>query len=134
MAKGPFNKRPREPRNFYANLEMSRRANRYATGEDIVFRWDYQVHLGQGRIPCEVIYGRALESGLPDRQGLFRIKVYDGVTLVRTIDAIDGVTATYDNADLVADFGGEPTSFTVTLLNYDGAYESDEQTITIDKE
>jgi hypothetical protein len=133
----PRGKRPLRPGNLRANDDgVGRTRGTYASGDNVVLAWSYRIKDGKGRAAGEQLAGQIVGPGIPTREGRFRLRVYedDGTTLKRTwyVDDDTGETI-YSNANLVSDFGTEPDSFIVELVNIDGTWVSDARRITINK-
>lgn len=123
--------RPRVPMSP-SNFRTSKLSPSYQTGEDVAFRWGYRSRYGlrnRSGFGCQR-FGEAM--GLPPEvEGLFRVQIRDtGDALVREVftDALDW---TYQNADLVADLGGE-TDFEARLLLRWGKRDSEELSLAIE--
>jgi hypothetical protein len=135
MPYGPPGARPPRVDNFHANFAGDRLPNRYATGEAIVFTWNYRVRDGQGRIPKEIFSDAPIATGKPTRIGSFEVQIINASSgaVVRTIPVNDDTeTTTYANATLVSDFGGsEPASLKARITNVNGTWRGVATTITI---
>jgi hypothetical protein len=110
--------------------------NQYEAGDDIVIRYDYRVRDGRGVTPEYLRFGAVIGSTNIDHEGEIIIEIVDtsGPTVVRTfiIDTNDSKKV-YTNAELVADFSGEPASFEVRGRNRFPAYDSPNRTVTVTK-
>lgn len=117
--------RPLPPCSF----RTTNRTNSWAAGADVVFRWSHRStelpKTGAG------LQGAGDPTGSSEVQGEFVLRLYDGVTLKRTVYVGESTTWTYDNAELVADFGGEPTDFEARLTQVYAGYTSAPTTITL---
>jgi hypothetical protein len=126
--------RPLKPDNFRAN-DDGLDFNVYSASDDIVFTWDYRVKIGRGGSAGELPAGTPVVSE-PDPEDFFRIEIYDeeGGTLKRTIDVTGGaVTHTYTNANVITDFGSEPSSLFALIYQFDGSLSSPSEGIVITK-
>jgi len=113
------------------NLTTADYTSSWLSGQSVELRWDYKTgndQSGAGVIESDV------PAFLEMPEGYFRLEFYDGSTLVRTEDVTGGAsTYTYTNANLVADFGGEPNDFDVKVFNILNGLTSEEEVATIDK-
>ncbi len=127
--------RPLPCDNFIASRGY--RINEYSSGQDIVFTFNYRVMNGGGSEADGVDAGTPI-GAQPTHDGYFQIRIWSGAwttsTVLRGININnDTGTATYTNAQLIADFGGEPASFVADLGNVLGAYTSFLRVITVTK-
>lgn len=104
----------------------------YSTGNDIALKWGYRStqapKTGAGLQTAGVVTGVSLP------QGTFTIEILTtGNVLRRTVPSQVLNTYTYTNADLVADFSGEPAAFKVRVTLTNGGFASDPIEITVTK-
>lgn len=126
---------PLIPLNLRTDNVLGRR-NAYQTGQDIVFSWRHRTRLQQNS-------GAGMqEAGTPtsvgDLEGSFRLQfLTTGDDLKREevvqVNNPANLTYTYTNANLVSDFGVEPSSFKARVSNFEGNKESAYIEITITK-
>lgn len=97
----------------------------YHTGEDLTFVWDYfcprSPLAGAGYFPA----GGVLDPISPE--GGFLIRFYDNLDALVSEYPVEGTvnpSFDYPNAQLVADFGSEPTSFNVRVFQLRDGYRS----------
>jgi hypothetical protein len=101
--------------NFRANEN-----NRHRPGDAVTFTWTYRVFDGNGNAAGEQLAGDPLD-GTVDPDGHFELSIVGGRTWVIS----DGTCkVVYKNAEMIADFGFEPSSFTVNLKYIRGAYST----------
>lgn len=103
----------------------------YATGQDVGLKWGYRSTVlpktGAG------MQGAGVSIGSSPVEGQFTIEfLTTGDVLKRTVVQTSN-TYTYLNADLVADFTGEPASYKVRVTLKNGGFSSDPITLTIVK-
>lgn len=94
----------------------------FGTGEDVELVWQFRsdaIHgTGAG------MQGAGLATGSSPQDGAFELVFKTtGGTVKATYDS-DEPSFTYSNADLVADFGSEPSAFNVEVRNVNGGYRS----------
>jgi hypothetical protein len=102
----------------------------YSTGEDIEVSWSYRTpepFIGAG----EQGYGAATTP--VTQEGTFVLEFLTTGDVLKRQVPLSVATYTYDNADLVADFGLEPTALHVRVRNVNGSFESENATLTITK-
>lgn len=104
----------------------------FETGNNIGIAWSYmsasQPSTGAG------MQGKGNASSSSALQGEFRLEILNISNVVkRTITTTDTSYA-YSNANLVADFGGEPASFKIRITVIRGGTSSEYQEITITRE
>lgn len=119
--------------------EGRRPLNQYQTGEDITIRYKYRVRDGLSLTPEERFFGVPTLLTFPfvAHEGEIIIEIVDTSgppTIVRTftIDTNE-FKKLYTNAELVADFSGEPASFEIRARNRLGGFESVNRVITVTK-
>lgn len=132
---------PIPPANFRGNDDDSgRRENFYVAGGDIRFDWNYNVVNGFGSAAGEKLAGEPISDDTLNPDGFFKIEIIDpaGPTVVRTIEigktGAPFDTVVYTNAELVADFSGEPATFDASLRNVDGALRSAARVVSVTKQ
>jgi hypothetical protein len=104
----------------------------YNTGDDISFAWCYLSTLAIGSGAGMQGYGEV--CGAADIDGQFRIEITDALDVVkREVTNLTTNNYTYSNADLVSDFGSEPSSFKVKVYSTRGGQESSAAEITVTK-
>ncbi|MCP4897891.1 MAG: hypothetical protein GY906_13040 [bacterium] len=107
-----------------ANLRTTNMRNDFATGQDIDFWWAYRStavpKTGAG------LQGAGEPTSPSPVQGEFVLRFYDstGTSLKREVAGLIDREYTYTNANLVSDYGAEPTSFIVRLTNVKSGIES----------
>lgn len=125
--------RPIAPSNWRANDRLADgRRNIYDSGDDIAFAWSHRIRDGAGAAAGEQVAGTPIFEQAT-LEGFIRITIeeIDG-TVVRTINVTDGsASATYANATMAADFGGEPEFFVARIRNMNGARSSEARTIVV---
>ncbi len=106
----------------------------WTTGNDIVFIWESSLQgYGAG------IEGMSSELKEVSLEGLFKVEIYKGATLYRTVTGLTSATYTYADADIYSDFSSTyPDYFEARVYNYklnaDGnTYTSESETITLNK-
>lgn len=116
------------------NLRTINRSNSYRAGEDVQLTWCYRSSAvpftGAGMQPA------GHPTGDSPVQGVFVLRIRDGGspgTVLREISVGTSTTYTYPNADLVADFGGEPDFLEVELVNIQSGFSSNPIRTTIVK-
>lgn len=102
----------------------------YRTGNNISFAWGY-------RSTATPKTGAGMQNAgtavIPSAiQGFFRLN-FDNGTLDFDVEVIGVTTYTLTNANLVAQFGSEPATLTVTLVNVNGAFVSPSISIVVTK-
>jgi len=102
----------------------------FYTGNDISVKWSYRTLSGAGQQG----YGQSHVS--EDVDGSYILRITDGADIVKRVEALDAdtTTYTYDNADMVSDFSGEPTTLKFKIYVYRGSYESEATSITVTRE
>jgi hypothetical protein len=127
--------RPHEPSGVRVNGDST--SPLYSTGEDITIRWD-ETYFRAG----EGFWARwDSPEDDPWRKALVVILTADGLTVKRKIkvgagsgDAIATGKTVYSNAQLVADFGGEPSSFAVRVYGRRQGWRSERYAgVTVNK-
>jgi hypothetical protein len=116
--------RPLQP----ANLTTEDWTSAWIAGTDIDLRWDYKnasSKAGAG-IPLS---DEPSQLSLPE--GYFKLEILNGSTVVRTVTEISLGSYTYTNANLVSDFGGEPSSFTARVVEVFNGLTSPTEEATI---
>lgn len=108
------------------NLSTSDDTSAWVAGTDIDLRWDYKVRSGLGMGLSDEPYE------LAPPEGYFILTIKNGASTVRT-ETVTANTFTYTNANLVSDFGGEPSSFNVEVVEALNSLTSDADTATIVK-
>ncbi|MFG0318404.1 MAG: hypothetical protein ACF8XB_14115 [Planctomycetota bacterium JB042] len=106
--------------------------NSYLTGQDIEAEWGYRssevVPSGAGYFPPGSPF-----TALPV-EGTFTLRVLSsGDVEQRVVSGLTSPAYTYTNANLVSDFGGEPSSFKLEITQHHGGYSSPPSTITVTK-
>lgn len=116
--------------NFQANPTTWSK-NTYSTGNDIDFEWTYRVRNGAGAGAGEGLAGDPI-GNTPPPDGSHLLEIFDdaGATLVRTVTQT-GVTYNYTNADLLADFGGEPATLLARVRPIIGTRTNKTREITV---
>lgn len=105
--------------------------NAYATGQDLSVLWSYRSTVlpktGAGMQPA----GNA--TAVSPVAGSFTVEfLTTGNALKRTVSQ-STTSYTYSNANLVADFGSEPSAYKVRVTQINGGYASDPIEVTIVK-
>ena len=103
----------------------------YQTGDDVSFQWTYATP--QATSASSGLQGAGAAMGVVPPDGDFVLEVRDltGTTVVRS-EPLASNTYTYDNADLVADHGGEP-SFQVWVYQRRNGLLSDPIKLTVER-
>jgi len=112
---------PIDPRCLRAE-HVGGHANAWVTGEDSVISWNYVQPGGDKTGAGLQPYG--YPAAVTPPLGVFSIRILDGGLIKRTATGITETSWTYENADMVADFGGEPDQFIAELVYTQGAYRS----------
>lgn len=115
--------RPLPPENF-TTTDLT---GAWVAGADVEMRWDYKNALdksGAGIGESDAV------SDLSLPEGYFKLEILNGSTVVRTVDSISLGNYTYTNANMVADFGSEPSTFSARVVNVLNGLISDEDTAT----
>ena len=106
-----------------ANLRTTNNSNSYRSGEGIPFKWTYRsnelARSGAGMQGAGIAVGKSAVQG----EFIVRIKTIAGV-FKRDLPASQNLTVTYQNSQLITDFGSNPTSFRAELFNVTGGYSS----------
>jgi hypothetical protein len=109
------------------NLNTTNNAYAWLAGTDAELRWDYK----------NAIAISAAGIGLSDEtyelagpEGYFKLTFLNGVTVVRTETVLLN-TFTYTQAMMTTDFGAEPASFNVEVVEILNGLTSDKDTATI---
>lgn len=109
------------------NLNTVNQSLAWITGDDVDLRWDYKnttsqtgAGLGISDVPSE--------PDLPE--GYFRVQILNGSTVVRAEEVLVA-SFTYTQTMMTADFGSEPSSFNVSVVEILNGLTSDEDTATI---
>ena len=113
-----------------ANLRTQNLSNSYRSGESIAFKWTYRsnelARSGAG------MQGAGAPVGKSSIQGEFMVRIKTiGGSNKRDITAGKNLAVTYQNSDLVFDFGFNPASFKAELFNVSGGYSSPGIEITV---
>ena len=98
--------RPLPPENLNSVLDVPA----WIAGEDLALRWDYKSGVAGAGV---MLSDEPTELVLPE--GYFRLTFKDGTTAVRTEEVLIP-SFTYTQAMILADFGSEPTAFTVEVV------------------
>lgn len=103
----------------------------YATGQDLSIKWGYRSTVlpktGAG------LQGAGVPTATSPVTGTFLIEfLTTGNVLQRSVSQTT-TTYTYTNANLVSDFGSEPSSYKVRVTLINGGYSSDPIELTITK-
>lgn len=109
-------------------LRTADQRSTFRTGEDVDFLWSYRStqvpRTGAG------MQGAGIGVGASEFVGDFELKFYTlGLTLKAT-KLVDATQYTYENIDILADFGGEE-SFIVEVRNVNGAWKSAARSIQV---
>lgn len=103
--------------------------NSFVSGEDIELVWDYRP--GSRLVGAGWTLAGNASSPLPP-EGTFVVEMLTtGDVLKKLYRVRDAAEYTYDNADLVTDFGSEPSSFKARLHHVRDGFSSDYTEITI---
>jgi len=111
------------------NLTTEDGTGAWLSGGNASLRWSYKNASDVGAA------GRGLsgeESETAPPEGTFRLQILNGTTVVRTIEQA-GNSYTYTNANMVADFGSEPSSFNLRVVEVLNGLTSEEETATISR-
>lgn len=112
------------------NLTTLNLSKYWFTGDDAEIIWSYRNktnNSGAGVL-------RAGRTGVPDfPEATFVLQILDGVTIVREETLTDAASYTYTNANMVSDFGVEPSTFDVIVISALNGYVSAPKQITIDR-
>jgi hypothetical protein len=113
-----------------SNLNTDENNYAWDAGEDIVLKWSYK----NASASSSAGILRTGEAGVPeDPEGTFTIFFTDGVDTKGTVTDLTSAEYTYTNAQLVSDFGLEPASFNVIVVNVLNGLVSDPVEITLTK-
>lgn len=112
------------------NLTTSNMSKSFATGQDVPIVWNYRSteipRTGAGMQG----FGEVVTSS--PFVGEFVLKIKDGGGVVkRTVVGLTAPTYLYTNANMVADFAGEPASFVVEVYAAEAGLVSDTETMTV---
>lgn len=127
--------RPLPVDNFFANFDAHGPppVNQYGTSDDVEFTWTYRIKPGTGLGAGELRAGVPIGNESPTPEGTFEIEMLTvGDVSERLVTGLSTPSYTYDNADLISDFGSEVT-FKARVRHVAGAYASDWEEITITK-
>lgn len=117
------------------NLRTARTQGRtlvYETGDDIDFEWAYRSSAVAGT--GAGMQNAGTPTGTSPIQGEFLLEIKTtGDVLKRSFPSITTTSQTYTNAQLIADFAGEPASFKAVLRNVNGGYQSPEVEVAVTK-
>lgn len=111
------------------NLNTLNEASAWISGDDVELRWDYKNAsslTGAGFSLSD----EPSEVALPE--GYFRVEILNGTTVVRTEEVLVN-TFTYTQANMITDFGSEPTTFNVQVVEILNGLTSDADSATIDR-
>lgn len=118
--------RPLDP----VNLRTDNHCNAYVTGQDITFIWRHRsVHSYKTGAGMQAF---GAPTGESEVEGDFVVRILNGTELYREI-ITNQTMWTYTNADLIADFGSEPSTFNVQVYNSFSGYKSAVLSITVVK-
>lgn len=95
------------------NLNTSEDIPAWEAGDDIDLRWDYKNASAQAGAGIGLT-GEA--SSIPLPEGYFTLKFLTAGDVLKRTETVLIPTYTYTNIDLVTDFGGEPASFKVQVV------------------
>ena len=115
------------------NINTSNTANgrAWTAGTDLALDWNYRNADAAGAGAGEQLAGVAVSNQIAP-EGTFTLQFLDsGDNLKRTVDNIAVGNYTYTNIDMVADFGGEPTSIKIKAYNILGGLASEVEEATI---
>ena len=110
------------------NLTTDDFTTAWVAGTDIDLRWDFKNATDQSGAG---ILDSDSPASLSGPEGYFKLEILNGSTVVRTVDPLLLASYTYTNANLVTDFGGEPSSFNTRVVNILNGLTSEEETATI---
>ena len=112
--------------------------NAYASGGDVVVEWlprlKENINVANASVPGQAIDGY---TGTPTPDDFFYVEVWDVDRLTKIRDLIGPtqlLTVTYTNAQLVADFGGEPASFRIVAYAMGGPAGTDDRLTSREQE
>ncbi len=104
----------------------------WAAGQDLDIRWSYRSSIEPRTGAGQQGAGEATTKGTI--QGTFTVKIRDAAfVLVNTFEGLTTNAFTYTNAQMVADFAGEPTSLNVEVINVDNGLDSDLRIVLMEK-
>jgi hypothetical protein len=101
----------------------------FSTGEDVPFSWAYR----SATIPgtgCGM-QGFGVPCGSSPIVGEFELKFFTLAMVLKRTQLSPTTSYTYDNADIVTDFGGEE-SMIVEVRNVNGGWKSDPTSLTVE--
>lgn len=124
--------RPLPLDNFFGNFVQRGPLDEWSVGADTTFRWDFRIKPGTGLGAGELGAGIPIGTDTPTPEGTFTLVITDLADVVkRTEIGLTSPTFLYTNVALVADFGGEPTSYKAKLTEVVGAYATDQLELTM---
>ncbi len=101
----------------------------WVAGEDISLRWDYKNAADNGAAGIGLSDEPSIQA---DAEGTFRLRFYAGTVLKRTQE-LTQTSYIYTNADIVSDFGSEPSTMTITVEEVLNGLTSEPETLTVTK-
>lgn len=104
--------------------------NAYQTGDDVTIEWDYATPRTPGTSAGFQPAGQGV--GVTAPEGSFQVEILTTGDVLKRTDSAASNTYTYANATLASDLGGE-VSFKVRITQFRDGYESDTQTITVER-
>ena len=125
--------RPLPPVNFRTDDGQWIRWNTWALGAPVTFKWSNRSRLANGFTAGTQLAGEVHSSDAVYMDGDLYIKIVriSDSSLRRTIKVTAGTTKEYTHAQLISDFGSEPSSFEVQYYQQIGTYKSPIKTITV---
>ncbi len=110
------------------------RFNAFPSGGDVELAWAYRSHRGLTNRTGAGMQGFGQATGQTDPDGTFSLSMLTGQGgIVRTVTGLSEPRYSYSNADMVSDFGSEPSSFTVSLRQTFAGYTTAPTIAVIEK-
>jgi hypothetical protein len=105
------------------NLNSTDNCLCWSTGNDLSLKWSFRNASEKASGAGFQAAGTAIQPVSPE--GTFTLWIYDGTTLKRTVSLLTDNSYTYTNANMVSDFGSEPSEIIIRVVNTLNGLESE---------